>query len=95
MPDYSKLADLMSHRVRVDFDTGASITGYLASVKPAQGQVQFVTLSRAECRYADGTVAELHEEMTIPANVMVSFARDEGPRGRDDRSRNLASMPAR
>jgi hypothetical protein len=81
MPDYSKLADLMSHRVRVDFDTGASITGYLASVKPPEGQVQFVVLSRAECRFADGSIAEAYDELTVPANVMVSFARDEGPRG--------------
>jgi hypothetical protein len=81
MPDYSKLRDMESHRVRVDFDTGASITGYVSAIRPADGQVQFVTLSRAEVRYADGTVAEEVDEMLIPANVMVSFARDEGPRG--------------
>lgn len=87
MPDYSKIADLMSHRVRVDFDTGASITGYLASCKPADGNVQFVVLSRAECRLADGSVAEVHDEMTIPANLMVGFVRDEGPRGQDGKKR--------
>jgi hypothetical protein len=82
MPDYSKLEDLVSRRVRIDFDTGAHVVGYLAAVKPAGGQVQFVNLSRAELILADGTLLESHPELTIPANVMTGFASDEGPRGR-------------
>jgi hypothetical protein len=84
MPDYSKLEELMSHRVRIDYDTGARIVGYLASCKPAGGgQVQFVTIAKAELVLSDGTVAEQFDELTVPANVMVAFRRDEGPRGRD------------
>jgi hypothetical protein len=82
MPDYSKLEDLVSRRVRIDFDTGAHVVGYLAAVKPAGGQVQFVNLARAELMLADGTLLETHAELTLPANVMTSFASDEGPRGR-------------
>lgn len=82
MPDYSKLEDLVSHRVRIDFDTGAHVIGYLAAVKPPSGQVQFVNLARAELVLADGTVLETHDELTVPANVMVGFSSDEGPRGR-------------
>jgi len=83
MPDYSKLEQLMSHRVRIDFDTGAHIIGYLASCSPAGGQVQFVNLQKAELVLSDGSVAERHDSLTVPANVMVGFRKDEGPRGRD------------
>lgn len=84
MPDYSKLEELMSHRVRIDYDTGAHIIGYLAACRPAGGgQVQFVTISKAEVVLADGTVVENHDALTVPANVMTGFRKDEGPRGRD------------
>ncbi len=83
MPDYSKLEQLMSHRVRIDFDSGARIVGYVAACVPAGGPVQFVNLQKVDLVLADGTVAEQHDALTVPANVMVSFRKDEGPRGRD------------
>ena len=82
MPDYSKLRGMMSHRVRIDYDTGAAIVGYLAGCRPESGPVQFVNLSKADLLLADGSVLENHPELWIPANGQVSFALDEGPQGR-------------
>ena len=79
MPDYSKLRQLMSHRVRIEYDTGSSIVGYLAACRPAAGPVQFVTISNAELTLADGTVLENREEIWIPANGQIRFALAEGP----------------
>src|SRR5437879_306183 len=31
MPDYKKLRDMISHRVTLEYDTGAKVIGYLAS----------------------------------------------------------------
>jgi hypothetical protein len=44
MPNYSKLHDLVSHRVTIEYDTGARVTGYLASCQPQSGPVEFVVL---------------------------------------------------
>lgn len=82
MPDYSKLRGLTSHRVRIEYDTGAAIVGYLAECKPGEGPVQFVTISNAEMTAADGTVLESHEQISVPANVMTGIQIAEGPRGR-------------
>lgn len=83
MPDYSQLRKLMSHRVRLEFDTGSAIVGYLADCQPGKGAVQFVKLSHAEFLLADGTICEKHTEASLPANVLSGFVLDEGPRGRD------------
>ena len=83
MPDYSKLRGLMSHRVRIEYDTGATILGYLSSCRPETGPVQFVAVSRAELKLSDGTVLDNHDELWLPANALVSFALDEGPQGRE------------
>ena len=48
MPNYSKLHDLISHRVTIEYDTGARVTGYLSSCQPASGPVEFVVLSEAK-----------------------------------------------
>ena len=82
MPDYSQLRKHMSHRVRLEFDSGAAIVGYLAECTPGKGAVQFVKLSRAEFLLADGTCCETHAEASLPANVLSGFVLDEGPRGR-------------
>ncbi len=82
MPDYSKLRGLTSHRVRIDYDTGASVVGYLAECKPGQGPVQFITMSNAELTAADGTVLETHESLSMPANAQIGIEIAEGPRGR-------------
>ena len=83
MPDYSKLRGLMSHRVRIEYDTGAAISGYLSACRPETGPVQFVSVSRAELKLSDGSVLDAHDELWLPANSQVSFALDEGPQGRE------------
>ena len=83
MPDYSKLRQLMSHRVCVEYDSGARIVGYLGGCRPGEGPVQFVTLTRVEMYDADGKLVEQHDELSMCPNVMTGFQLDEGPRGRD------------
>ena len=48
MPNYAKLHDLISHRVTIEYDTGARVTGYLASCQPSSGPVEFVVLQEAK-----------------------------------------------
>jgi hypothetical protein len=83
MPDYAKLRELVSHRISIEFDTGARIVGYLAQCRPASGQVQLLTLSRAELRDAAGNLLETHDSLSVCPNVPTSFALQEGPSGRD------------
>jgi hypothetical protein len=83
MPDYTKLHDLVSHRVNFEFDTGARIVGYLASCQPSSGPVQFVVVKKAELIDSAGRVVQKADELTICPNVLVGVAMDEGPRGRD------------
>jgi small nuclear ribonucleoprotein (snRNP)-like protein len=83
MPNYSKLHDLISHRVTIEYDTGAKITGYLASCQPASGPVEFVVLSEAKLIGSGGKVFRELGDTTICPNVVTSIALDEGPRGRD------------
>jgi hypothetical protein len=82
MPNYSKLRDLVSHRIVVEYDTGARIVGYVAGVKPASGPVQVLNLSRAEVRAADGSLLEQHDALSICPNVLTGFHLEEGPAGR-------------
>ena len=79
MSDYTKLRDLISHRVTFDFDTGAKVIGYLAACKPATGTVQMVILSRAEILDANGHLLEQHEQLSLVPNLLVSFRLTEGP----------------
>jgi hypothetical protein len=83
MPDYTKLHDLVSHRVVFEFDTGARIVGYLASCQPSSGAVQFVVLKKAELADAGGRIVHKADELTVCPNVLVGVNLDEGPRGRD------------
>lgn len=83
MPNYAKLRDHLSHRVTVEYDTGAKITGQLSGCRPGQGPVQFVTLSKVEMFDAEGNLVEQHDTLSLCPNVLTRFERDEGPTGRD------------
>lgn len=83
MPNYSKLHDLMSHRVTIEYDTGAKVTGYLASCQPASGPVEFVVLSDARLVDSHGRLIRETQELTLCPNMVTAIALDEGPRGRD------------
>ena len=83
MPNYAKLHDLISHRVTIEYDTGARVTGYLASCQPTSGPVEFVVLSEAKLINSKGDVVRETGELTMCPNVLTSIALDEGPRGRD------------
>jgi small nuclear ribonucleoprotein (snRNP)-like protein len=85
MPNYSKLHDLISHRVMIEYDTGAKVSGYVASCQPSAGPVEFVVLSDAKLFDSKGRVVREAKELTVCPNVLTSIALDEGPRGRDIR----------
>jgi hypothetical protein len=83
MPNYAKLHDLISHRVSIEYDTGARVTGYLASCQPSSGPVEFVVLSDAKLIDSHGRLLREAGELTMCPNMVSSIALDEGPRGRD------------
>ncbi len=83
MPNYAKLHDLISHRVSIEYDTGAKVTGYLASCQPSAGPVEFIVLSDAKLVDSHGRVVRSADELTLCPNALTSIALDEGPRGRD------------
>jgi hypothetical protein len=83
MPNYLKLHDLTSHRVTIEYDTGARITGYLASCQPPDKPVEFAVLSEAKLIDSSGRIVREVGELTVCPNVVTSIALDEGPRGRD------------
>jgi small nuclear ribonucleoprotein (snRNP)-like protein len=85
MPNYSKLHDLISHRITIEYDTGARITGYLAACLPASGAVEFCVLSDVAMTDSRGRVVREVGELAICPNIVTSIALDEGPRGRDVR----------
>jgi hypothetical protein len=85
MPDYARLRELVSHRVCIEYDTGARIVGYVAQVRPSTGPVQFLVLSRAELRDSNGALLETHDTLSICPNVPTGFRLEEGPAGRDHR----------
>ena len=85
MPNYSKLHDLISHRVTIEYDTGAKVTGYVASCQPSSGPVEFVVLSDARLIDSRGRVVGDTGEITVCPNVVTGISLDEGPRGRDVR----------
>jgi hypothetical protein len=73
----------MSHRVNIEYDTGARIIGTVASCQPSPGPVQFIVLSDVKLIDAAGRVVREVKEMALSPNVMTSITIDEGPRGRD------------
>lgn len=83
MPNYAKLRELMSHRVCLEYDTGARIVGYLAACQPGEGQVQFIKLTSVELLDASGAIVDKRNDLFLCPNVLTAFRLDEGPRGRD------------
>ena len=82
MPDYSKLHDLVSHRVAIEYDTGAKVVGMLASCQPASGPVELIVIHDAKLFGSSGALVREVKELTLSPNVTVGVSRDEGPRGR-------------
>ena len=85
MPDYSKIHDLISHRIALEYDTGAKVVGMLASCQPSSGPVEFVVLHDAKLISSTGQLVRELPEVTLSPNVTTGVALDEGPRGRDIR----------
>jgi hypothetical protein len=81
VPDYTRLRDMVGHRLSFDYDTGARVIGYLATCRPATGPVQLVVLSRAEIHEAGGPMLERRDELILVPNLLVGLAVDEGPTG--------------
>ena len=79
MPDYKKLRDMISHRVTLEYDTGAKIIGYLASCAPPQGPVQYAVLSKVSVLDNGGNVLARFEELPVVPNNLVGFKVTEGP----------------
>lgn len=83
MPQYEKLRDFVSHRITVDYDTGARLVGYVTACKPATGPVQLVTMTRVDILDSTGRVLEHHENFSLVPNALVGFRVTEGPSGRE------------
>ena len=83
MPNYSKLHDLISHRVSIEYDTGARITGYLASCQPSAGPVEFAVLSDVRMVDSRGRLLREASELVVCPNILTSISLEEGPSGRE------------
>ena len=83
MPDYSKIHDLVSHRVSLEYDTGARVVGMLASCQPSSGPVEFLVLHDAKLFSSSGKMVRELADVTLCPNVITGIGLDEGPRGRD------------
>jgi hypothetical protein len=79
MPDYKKIRDMVSHRVTLEYDTGAKIVGYIASVAPPQGPVQYAVLSKVQVLDSSNTVVARFEELPVIPNNLVGVKVTEGP----------------
>lgn len=78
MPDYAKLHEFVSHRVVLEYDSGARIVGYLATCRPGHGPVQLIRLEHAVIQDAEGTVLESHDSITLCPNVLTGVRLEEG-----------------
>ena len=87
MPDYSKIHDLVSHRIALEYDTGAKVVGMLASCLPASGPVEFVVIHNAKLIGSKGELVGERDELTLSPNAIAGVSLDEGPSGRDRRAR--------
>ena len=83
MPDYGKLREFVSHRVTIEYDTGARIVGYVTACKPATGPVQILNMSKVEILDATGRKLEEHPIFSFVPNSLVAFRITEGPSGRE------------
>jgi hypothetical protein len=83
MADYSKFRELVSHRIAIEYDTGARIVGVLAECRPSNGPVQFAKVADAKMQDSDGNVlSEMPSDLWICPNVLTRFALEEGASGR-------------
>ncbi|MCS6915549.1 MAG: hypothetical protein RMK29_00420 [Myxococcales bacterium] len=73
------LRDLVSHRVTFEYENGATVTGYVAACRPAQGPVLVMSLTRAEVANERGQVIEHHRELVVVPSVLVGYHLTEGP----------------
>lgn len=73
------LRDLVSHRVTFDFENGHHLTGYVATVRPPEGEVVTMALTRVEISNDAGEVIERHREMVLVPSVMTNYRLTEGP----------------
>lgn len=79
MPDYKKLRDMVSHRITLEYDTGAKVVGYVASCAPASGPVQMVVLSKVQVLDSTSTVLAKYDELPLVPNNLIDFRITEGP----------------
>jgi hypothetical protein len=79
VPDYKKIRDMVSHRVTIEYDTGAKIVGTIASVAPPQGPVQFAVLSRVQVLDSSNKVVARYEELPVVPNNLLGVKVTEGP----------------
>ena len=79
MPDYKRIRDMVSHRVTLEYDTGAKIVGYVASVAPTQGPVQYAVLSKVQILDSTDKVVARFEELPVVPNNLVGVKITEGP----------------
>jgi hypothetical protein len=80
MPRYEKLREeLVSHRITLDFDTGARVVGYIESAKPATGPVQLIHMTNVDILDSTGRVLEHFDKYVVVPNVLVGFRMTEGP----------------
>lgn len=79
MPDYKKLHNMVSHRVTLEYDTGAKVMGYVAEVSPSEGPVMYMVLSKAQVLDGANNVLAKFEELPVVPNNLVGFRITEGP----------------
>ena len=79
MPDYKRIRDMVSHRVTLEYDTGAKIVGYVASVAPTQGPVQYAVLSKVQVLDSTDKVVARFDELPVVPNNLVGVKVTEGP----------------
>jgi len=79
MPDYTKLRDMVSHRVTFEYDTGAKVVGYVASCAPASGPVQLLVLSKVQIVDGQNVVMSRYDELPLVPNNLIGFRVTEGP----------------
>lgn len=82
MPDYSKIRSMVSHRIVLEYDTGARIVGTVSNCRPNAGPVEMVSLAHATVEDSKGNILETHESLSVCPNVVTGVRLEEGPSGR-------------
>lgn len=76
---------MISHRITLEYDSGAKVVGMLASCQPSAGAVEFIVLHDAKLIGSNGALVRALPEVTLSPNVTTGIALAEGPMGRDVR----------